>query len=120
MKHQRLALVLLVTGLLFSYAWYWAPDQYAGEAFSIVTSAHIIFVMGFIGFVFRSPEVLAVVALIILFKMMVIGCNVWFIVDPWPIQPGQAMCSARLNMPLGFVGLGLGVLLAARFAREKS
>lgn len=119
MKHQKLALVMLVTGLLLSYSWQWVPVQYSGEAFSIVTSLHVIVVLYIIGMTFTSPEVLAVVALLIMFKLTVITCNAWYIVDPWEVRPGEALCSARLNMPLGFIGLGLGVLLAARIARGR-
>lgn len=120
MRHKAVALALLVAGMFLSYAWYLVPEAVAAQAWNVSQSALVIFCLGIIGLVFATPEVWAVAALLAIFKAAVIGCTVWYLVDPWPVLPGQATCSARLNMPLGFVGLALGVLLVARIAREKS
>ena len=111
MKHPRAALSLLGVGLFLSYCWQWVPAQHAGAAAIIAASALVIYLLTCFGLFFASYEVWLTVALIAAFKAIVIGCNVWFIADPWPVKPGQALCSARLNWPLGLVGLALGAAL---------
>lgn len=39
-------------------------------------------------------------------------CSLWFIVEPWHVEPGQPMCSARLGFDLG----ALGIVCVAVFA----
>lgn len=119
MKHQRVALVTLIVGLFCSYTWYWSDGPHDADWWNIAGAVQTGFLLLVLGLVFRSPEVWAVVALLGTFKLMVIGCNTWFVLDPWPMKPGQALCSTRLNVPLGAIGLGLGVLLVAGIARGK-
>lgn len=110
---------MLCVGLVCSYVWYWFGAEHAADLWNIAGAVHTSFLLFIVGLVFRSPEVWAVVALLLGFKLMVIGCNAWYVLDPWPIGPGEAMCSARLNLPLGGLGLGLGALLVASIAGEK-
>lgn len=117
MKHQRVALALLVVGLACSYTWYWADGPHDADWWNIAGAVQASFMLVIIGMVFRSPEVWAVVALLTAFKAMVIGCNVWYVLAPWPMQAGQALCSTRLNIPLGALGAGIGALLAAKILR---
>lgn len=111
MKHPRAAMALLLIGGLLSYCWYWVPAQYGGFAWNISTSALVILLLLLVGMLLDSVEVWAVVTLLAVFKATVIGCDVWYMVDPWPVRPGQALCSAYLNMPLGVIGLSVGTML---------
>lgn len=117
MKHQRVALAMLVMGLACSYTWYWADGPHDADWWNIAGAVHTASLLMLIGLVFRSPEVWAVVGLLVAFKVMVIGCNVWYVLDPWPMKPGQALCSTRLNFPFAALGVGIGALLAARILR---
>jgi hypothetical protein len=119
-RHQKVALAVLAPGMLLSYCWYWAADADQPIAWNIVQAGLAVYLLAIIGLVFGSADVWAAAGLIAVFKLMVIGCSVWYLMAPWPIVPGQALCSARLNWPLGFVGLALGVLLTAKIARGKS
>ena len=47
-------------------------------------------------------------------ELQVILCSAWFIFDPWPIDPGQAMCSAKLGFDLGALGVLIVAVLALR------
>lgn len=115
MKHPRAALALLIVGLLLSYAWYWAPNEAQGHVQNVASNALILYLLACVALVFASPEVTAVVALLAVFKTVIIVCNVWWLAAPWPVMPGQATCSAKFDMPLGVVGLGLGTALLAYF-----
>lgn len=111
MKHPRAALAVLLVGMVLSYAWHWAPEDMQGLAHNIASALLAVALLVVIALTYQSPEVLAAAGLICLFKAMVIGCSVWYWLDPWEIRPGQAMCSARLDAPLGAIGLGMGAVL---------
>lgn len=117
MKHPKAALSMLLAGMLLSYCWYWVPPDHQGTAWNVATCALVIYLLTQLGLVFSSPEIWLVAALLASFKMMVIGCDLWYAIDPWPVRPGQALCSARFNAPLGVVGLSFGALLAAAIYR---
>lgn len=119
MKHPRLALALLLVGLVLSYGWHWVPDELVADVWNIATSALVVFLLSILAMTFHSPEVWLVVALLIVLKLMVIGCSLWYLVDPWPINPGDGMCAARLNVPVGALGLAVAALLAAYIAGGK-
>jgi hypothetical protein len=119
MKHRNTALALLLVGMALSYGWQWAPEELMGTAWNITTSVLVILLLALLGLVLASPEIWLVAALLAVFKLVVITCDVWYAVAPWPVKPGQALCSARLNLPLGVVGLFLGVVLAAAIYRGK-
>lgn len=114
-----MALALLVVGLFCSYTWYWTDGPHDATLWNIAGATQTAFLLVLIGIICRSPEVWCVVALLAMFKLMVIGCNAWWMVAPWPVKPGQALCSTKLNLPLGAIGLGLGALLAAGISRGR-
>lgn len=119
MKHPRAALALLLPGMGLTYAWHWVPDELAGYAWNISASLLVVFLLAVIGIVFASVEVWAVCALLAMLKLMVVGCDVWYMVDPWPAKLGDDLCSARLNMPLGVVGLSLATLIGVTIYRGR-
>lgn len=102
-------------GLLLSYAWYWAPESAQGHVQNIAANATIVYLLACVALVFASPEVTVVAALLAMFKLIIITCNIWWLADPWVVKPGQATCSAKFDMPLGVIGLGLATSLLAYF-----
>jgi hypothetical protein len=38
-------------------------------------------------------------------ELQVMLCSTWFMFDPWPVEPGQAMCSAKLGFDIGALGI---------------
>lgn len=107
------ALSLLVFGLACSYAYAWASPAISADVQNIAGALMTLGLLVLAGLAFGSVEVWSVVALLSLFKVMVIGCNTWYVLDPWPVKPGQPLCSTRLNLPLGVIGLALAAALAA-------
>lgn len=116
---------MLLAGMFLSYAWQWVPDEMQGLVNNICAAVFALLLLLLAAMVFPSWEIRVVAGLLGVFKAMVVACDTWYIVAPWIVKPGQAMCSARFNMPLGIIGLVLGVILAGEFAtrlsnREKS
>lgn len=111
MRHQATAAVLLFVGMVASYSFEWVAPELAADVWNIGSSALILFLLMIVAATYRSWEMVAVCATLAGFKVMVIGCTAWFMVDPWPTVPGQALCSQRLDMPLGVLGLIIAGLL---------
>jgi hypothetical protein len=117
MRHQRVALAMLIVGLFCSCAWYFVDGPHDADFWNIAGAAHTAFLLVIIGLVFRSWEVWAVVGILGAFKLMVIGCNAWWMAAPWPVKPGHGLCSTKLDLPLSAIGAAFGLLLAAKIAR---
>lgn len=105
------ALALLLAGLAWNNAWKWAPIEQQGHVYTAGTGAFVAVLLACIGWRAALP-VRVVCVLLVGFALQVAGCNAWFIVDPWPVNPGDELCSARLHFPLGLTGLWIASLLA--------
>lgn len=53
-------------------------------------------------------------------EAMLIGCNALYILNPWPVKKGEAICSALLQYDLGTIGLLVVALLAWQLARMRA
>ena len=113
-----MALGLLVFGLVCSYGWYWASPDLAADVQNILAAVFILGLLVLFGLVFDSAEIWLVTALLGLLKASVVACNTWYVLAPWPVMPGAPLCSTRLDLPLGIVGLVLGMVLAAYLFRK--
>ena len=52
-------------------------------------------------------------------EMMTIGCNGWYLIEPWQILPGHDMCSSLIQYDVGKIGALAVTLLALRASRCK-
>lgn len=105
------ALALLLLGLAWNNAWKWAPVEMQGNVYTAGTGGFVALLLACIAWRSSLP-VRAVCVLLAGFALQVFGCNVAFLVAPWPVQPGDELCSSRLHFPLGLTGLWLASLLA--------
>jgi len=119
-RHRITALVLLVAGMMSSYAYYHADPENQALVWNLSTNALCLLLLAFIAAVYASWEVVAVCAVIGGFKAAVVACSTWFYFAPWPVVPGKPLCSQRLDMPLGVVGLIIGALLVIELAGGKN
>ena len=119
MKHKATALALLLAGCAASYGWQFVPAQYVGAAWYISQSLWQVALLALLAVVYRSLSVVLVCALLAVFSLMVAGCEAAFLVKPWPMNPGDELCSARLNYPLGLLGAVIALGLVMSIVREK-
>lgn len=108
---RRLALALLVVGLISCYAWQWVPAADAGSVFAMVTHWYIVVLLLVLGLVLQDARVWWVTCYLCVCSLMVVGCNAWWLAAPWQAAPGDELCSTRLNWPLGAIGLVLFLAL---------
>lgn len=105
------ALLLLVAGLAWNNAWKWAPPAVAGDVWSASCGAFITLLLACVGWRSAAP-VRLVCVLLAGFALQVFACNVWFVVAPWPFNPGDETCSSLLHFPLGLAGLWAASMVA--------
>jgi hypothetical protein len=118
-KHKATALALLVIGCAAAYGWQFVPAQYVGAAWYISQSLWQVVLLALLACVYRSRAVVLVCALLAVFSLMVAGCEAAFLVKPWPMNPGDELCSARLNYPLGLLGAVIALGLVLSIIREQ-
>lgn len=106
------ALALLIAGLAHNVAFQWFDLELWGRVYKITGAALIAGLLVHFGWQYRRATVWAVVGLLLGYALMAIGCEVAYIVAPWPLDPGTPMCSHRLGLPLTLMGLGLACGIA--------
>jgi hypothetical protein len=112
MKHRATAACTLAAGMAASYAYYSAPPEHAAFVWHVTQSFFIVYLLAVLAMVHKSWEMWAVCVVLAFFRFMIIGCSTWFFLDPWPVKPGDALCSSKLDAPLGVIGLIIAGLLA--------
>lgn len=120
MKHKATALAMLIAGCIASYGWQFLPPHFAGAAWYITQSLWQVLLLALLAAIYRSAAVVLVCALLSVFSLMVAGCEAAFLVNPWPMNPGDELCSARLNYPLGLLGAVIALGLVLSIIREKT
>ena len=105
------ALAMLLAGLAWNDAWKWAPEVHQGRVYTAGSGLFIAALLAGIAWRASLPE-RAVCVLLGAYALQVFACNAWFIVDPWPVRPGDELCSSRLHFPLGLTGLWAATMVA--------
>lgn len=119
MKHKATALALLVIGCAAAYGWQMVPEQHLGAAWYISQSLWQVMLLALLAVVYRSRAMVRVCALLSVFSIMVAGCETAYLIKPWAIKPGDELCSARLNYPLGLLGAVIALGLVLSIIREQ-
>lgn len=104
--------MLLLAGLAWNNAHKWVPARHAGNVWSASCGLFIAALLLWIAAGTRWASVQVACALLIGYGLQVFACNVWFIVEPWQVRPGDELCSGRLGFPLGLAGLWAATLAA--------
>lgn len=111
-------LALLLLGLMVFYGWALAPGEYDAFAWNILGSVGRLVLVWALAY--KMPVSLSgtigmqVAAWWTAEELLVIGCNSLYIVDPWDVPEGQAMCSSLMHYDLGTVGVMIAAFLGWR------
>lgn len=100
------AAVLLVALFVRHYAYdLWPPEQRGLAAKAMGALALVTLVWLAVLHVQRSLAIYAVALWFSVEEVQVTLCSFLYMRKPWPVQPGQSICSARLDLDLGAVGI---------------
>jgi hypothetical protein len=114
---MKVAALLLGVWYFAHYLWQWAPEEHQGTVFNISRSAASLVLLGIIVLAFQSKPVFLAAAGVAGEEVQVVACGTWWLFDPWPIKPGDELCSSGLGVPLGSIGLVLIGMLACYLLR---
>lgn len=116
--HLAEAAALLLAGGLAQFAWKHAPPDAQADVWNVSQALLVLVLLAGWAVRYRARLLLAVVGLLAVWQLLTAGCSLAWLVQPWPVRPGQEACSAALDLPLGAVGLWLLLLLAAALVQQ--
>lgn len=109
---------LLLLGGALHYGWQWFPEH-AAFVWNIAGSlTRVILLWALIRC--RGGMALAVGLWWTAEELLLIGCNALYILNPWPVKKGEAICSAMLQYDLGTIGLLVVAILGWQLARMRN
>ena len=114
---QEAAAVLLVGGLA-QYAWKHAPAAAQPDVWNASQALLAMLLLALLANAYRSGWLWAAAGLVAVWQALVAGCSLLYLAAPWPVHAGDEQCSARLDLPLGAIGLWLLLLLAAAMSQR--
>jgi hypothetical protein len=101
--------VLLAVAAVRCYGWEIAPPELRGLLSKALGAMAIIALVWIIDGLVQHWSVRLVALVWTWEQMQTVVCSAWFAVEPWPVEVGQPMCSAKAGFDLG----ALGVMLIA-------
>ncbi len=120
---MKLAESVIAAGLLA--AWYighhayrLAPVEIEGHAWNIGGAASKLILLALLSLLMWHPVVHTLAAWVAAEEIQAIGCTVAYIVNPWPMSPGDEKCSRALGLPLQAVCL-IALLWAGAWLLDK-
>lgn len=113
------AALLLLLGALAHYGWKHAPAHAQADVWNAGQALLIIVLLGVLAATQRSAHLRLVCALLACGQALAAGCSLAWLWRSWPVLPGQAQCSAALDLPLGLIGLWLLALVALRINQRQ-
>ena len=108
-RHPRLAFLLLLNAVISNNLWKRFPEDSQAYVWHASLGISGALTLAVIGLVFGSSEVWLVVAMAAGFYLQSAMCSIWFLFEPWQINPGDELCSSGLQFPLGLIGLWASV-----------
>lgn len=108
---KALAACLLAVLVLRHYGWDAAPEHLAGVASKGLGALEALALLALVAYAFRHPAVWAVVAYGAWEHGQTAICTAAYMVDPWPVAPGEPMCSAAIGFELGSIGIAVAAAL---------
>lgn len=114
-SRSSLPVLLLAIGASRHYGWALFDAPVRGLASKALGAAAILCLLWVVWTMSRAA------ALVLLWwaweEVQVVLCSTWFAFAPWPVQPGEAMCSAKIGFDLGALGILFVALLLLNLTR---
>lgn len=118
---MRQAALLLAMGWLHQggHAWLyrlgWIAEGQRGHIWNITGAIFGASVLFMLGVSRRSMAVWIACAILIGHAAQVGGCSAAYLLDPWPIDAGDSLCSDGLAGPLAALGVAVVAMVGRRY-----
>jgi hypothetical protein len=100
---KALITLSILSCLLRHYGWSWVRPEWAAWVWNISGSLVILPLVWVVSYKWKAT---ILVALWWTFEeLQVILCSVAYMADPWQVEKGQAICSAKTGFDLGALGI---------------
>ena len=124
MPHTRAAILSVAAALLGisivrHYGWDWFPAESRGVASKGLGGVALLSVVWIVYALIPARPVAVVAALWSWQELQVALCSFAYIYSPWPVQPGQAICSAIAGFDIGAASL-IAIAFLARCLAVKT
>lgn len=117
----RQAALLLALGWLHqgAHAWLyrlgWIAEGQRGHVWNITGAVFGAAVLFMLGLSRRSVAVWVACAILIGHAAQVGGCSAAYLLNPWPVNAGDSLCSDGLAGPLAALGVAVVAMVARRY-----
>lgn len=117
----RQAVLLLAIGWLHqgAHVWLyrvgWISEAQRGHTWNITGAIFGATVLVMLGLSRRSIAVWVACAILIGHAAQVAGCSAAYLMNPWPINAGDSLCSDGLAGPLAALGVTAAAVVARRY-----
>ena len=109
--------LLLIVGAR-EHLWPRLPADLQGMASKGLGAALVLVLLSMVHrYAPRSRALAGVLCLAAWYSLKTLICSAAYMVEPWPVEPGQGICSARIGFDLGAVGLVLLAVAASNLSR---
>lgn len=109
--HHVPAVLMLIGAWVTFYAYEFAPPADRAEVWNLGGASGRLLLVALVVLAYRSAPITAAALWWVVEDLQVVGCGVWWMVAPWPMEAGENQCSALVGVPLSLAGLSLGAVL---------
>lgn len=117
-RANQLAALLLLVGTSRHYGWLVVDPQFRGIASKALGSIAALCLIAIIWHHFSSKLVSMVLAWYAFEEFITASCSVMYLIDPWPIEAGQSICSAKVDFDIGAAGIFVVGFLAYKLVNS--
>lgn len=103
-RRAELAVFLLLVYAARHYGWLIADPELMGVASKALGSMAALCLISIIWWNLPSKSICAVLGWYAFEELQTVACSIMYLENPWPIKPGESMCSARIGFDIGAVG----------------
>ena len=106
-SHSSVALAACLLGICWvrHYAWGLFPPELRGLASKAGGGLALLGMITIVAALAPARPVFLVATWWAIEELLVVLCSITFAVRPWAVPVGQSICSARLDLDLGAIGL---------------
>ena len=104
-RANQMASYLLLIGFSRNYGWLLADPKSMGVASKALGAIAALCLLFIIWKQISSTLVTMVIAWYAFEELQTAMCSVMYLIEPWPVEAGQSMCSARIGFDIGAIGL---------------
>lgn len=106
-QSNGLAVALLAIGASRHYGWLLADVQHMGVASKALGAIAALCLLAIVWANFSSWLLTPVIVWYGFEELQTAVCSVMFLIEPWHVEAGQSMCSARIGFDIGAVGIAV-------------